>query len=239
MVLWRQDFCRQVILFLGRKIMISERYVIRFLNSLADTNSKVTVASAEKQLQDIWTAEKIDFLDPEGNPIHGATHLLRALGRPFKLRAVFELACGESENDAAGGSRKTAPDDPLPVTDPGPHTQAVDPLLERVISALDTQERRRDFVWAGFVVKDLLPGLGLESHEAQRWFDTLVDDEIFVLDQRPNPNNPDFPSTNVRLNRDNDVVKRVLDRNGRSLGGFKPVEIRGEPASTTLIRERR
>ncbi len=228
--------------------MVCDCFAVKALSRLAQSDPKLNVASAKKLLQDTWNAREIEFLSADGQGIHGRTLLSNALHSTLRLRAVFELKCEpeeglsgqcESEKHQTHETKNGEPDHSSVQVTAQDHSQNTDPVLERVISTLDAQERRRDFVWAGFVVKDLLPGLGLESHEAQRWFDRLVDDQIFVLDKRPNPNNPDFPSTAVRLNRDNDAVKRVLNKNGRPSNGFQAVTIRGEPASITLVRERR
>jgi|SRR5271166_788344 len=56
-----------------------------------------------------------------------------------------------------------------------------------------------------------------------------------------NPKNPQFPVTTVRVNRLKPEVRAVIgEGEGRDLDiDFRPVEIRGEPLSTTVIRERR
>jgi len=217
------------------------------LLKLAEIKPGINVKSAKQLLAATWNAGEIEILDENGEPIHGRTRLSNALARPFTLRVVCEVEYepedtspglikdeNEEDDDAISTEQHGTPAEVLASS----HLETVDPIVERVIASLAAQERRRDFIWAGFVVNDLLPGLGAEMREAQVLFDRMVDDGIISLSKTPNPNNPDFPSTRVQLNRDHPDVQRVLSKNGRAKG-FEPVAIRGDPLSTTIKRERR
>lgn len=54
-----------------------------------------------------------------------------------------------------------------------------------------------------------------------------------------NPRAPEFPVTTIRLNRLLPEVQQVIGDSGRTDSDFHPVEIPGEPLSTTILRERR
>src|SRR5271157_26589 len=62
----------------------------------------------------------------------------------------------------------------------------------------------------------------------------------FVLTRKVhNPKNPQFPVTTVRVNRLRPEVRAVLGQGEGPDLDFHPVEIRGEPLSATVLRERR
>jgi hypothetical protein len=55
----------------------------------------------------------------------------------------------------------------------------------------------------------------------------------------PNPRNPSYPTTTIELNRQHPAVQRILGGSRPSAARFQPVAIKGEPLSSTVIRERR
>ena len=83
-----------------------------------------------------------------------------------------------------------------------------------------------------------LPSLGttVEQHEALR---RVIEKRLVLVGKVPNPKAPQFPVTTIRLNRLMPEVKAALGQSGDSDVDFCPVEIRGEPLSTTILRERR
>ncbi len=62
----------------------------------------------------------------------------------------------------------------------------------------------------------------------------------FILTSKvQNPKSPQFPVTVIRLNRLLPEVRTILGFEAAPDSGFDPLEIRGEPLSATLLRERR
>jgi hypothetical protein len=116
---------------------------------------------------------------------------------------------------------------------------AQDPVQDRVIRELDLQERRRDFVWMGYVAKELLPGLGVAAQEAHAVLQRMIGEGIINTTKHPNPKNPEYPATGVKLNREHPLVKRVLGNGKSGPSRFPLGRIQGEPLSETIIRERR
>jgi len=55
----------------------------------------------------------------------------------------------------------------------------------------------------------------------------------------PNPKSPSYPVTAIRLNRQHPQVAAVLGEQDSAALGFQPVDIRGEPLSETVLRDRR
>lgn len=112
-------------------------------------------------------------------------------------------------------------------------------LLEQFIREMDAQEKRRSFVWIGFVIKTMLPGFGLRDDEVQPFLHRVEADELVIKSQRPNPKNPDYPTTGIQLNRIHPAVQRVLQQMESRSRRLPLGAVRGEPLSQTIIRERR
>lgn len=218
------------------------------IKKLANSSPKRNVKDARESLTDAWNATKIEFVDTRGDDIHGRTLLEKMLSHPFKLRVHFEAdyspddpSPGVVENTEEGSeSNPVASESALCETGRAVRTLSLraDPVVERVIRALDIQEQGRDFIWAGFVVKDLLPGLGIDEYESQILFDRMRNEGVIALTKKPSPKNPEFSATCVQLCREHPAVRRVLGSNGHPKG-FQPVRIRGESLSETIKRERR
>lgn len=65
-------------------------------------------------------------------------------------------------------------------------------------------------------------------------------DKRFILTSKvPNPKSPEFPVTAIRVNRSLAETRAILGSPETAEAGFQPVEIRGEPISATILRERR
>ena len=80
----------------------------------------------------------------------------------------------------------------------------------------------------------------LRTDEAQRHFLQLaIEKRLVLVGKLPNPKAPQFPVTTIRLNRLMPEVAAALGQRGSTDLGFSPIEIRGEPLSATILRERR
>ena len=66
-----------------------------------------------------------------------------------------------------------------------------------------------------------------------------VHEGIIVTSKVPNPKNPAFPVTAVRLNHRHPDVMAILGETRAAASDFEPIDIRGEPLSATVLRERR
>jgi hypothetical protein len=66
-----------------------------------------------------------------------------------------------------------------------------------------------------------------------------IEKRFILVGKVPNPKSPQFPVTTIRLNRLLPEVRAILGSGGDDSDlGFRPVEIKGEPLSATVIRER-
>jgi hypothetical protein len=75
--------------------------------------------------------------------------------------------------------------------------------------------------------------------ERQNVLRSAIDKRLILVGKVPNPKAPEFPVTTIRLNRLMPEVQRIIGGAQNSALDFEPVEIRGEPLSTTILRERR
>lgn len=234
------------------------------LKRLADSQPTLQVFQARMILSALWDARSVELFDRSGAPVPDRATLVELMEQPIRMRVGFEtelvpppkrvaepparpsmgprdvpieehhrVDAGsrmETSNRIESGNRVEAVSRPRP-----PQSES---MMDRIISALESRERQRDFIWAGFVVNDLLPGLGSDRREAQEWFDLMVEQGIILLTKVPNPNNPDFPTTKVQLDRENETVRRVLQTEAPAKR-FEPLAVRGDSASSTLLRERR
>jgi hypothetical protein len=66
-----------------------------------------------------------------------------------------------------------------------------------------------------------------------------IDRRWLLTSKVANPRPPNFPVTAIRLNRQMPEVIALLGGRAGSPTGFRPVSIRGEPLSATVLRDRR
>jgi len=64
-----------------------------------------------------------------------------------------------------------------------------------------------------------------------------IEGGLIVTAKIPNPHQP-FPTTTIRVNRNNPVARSILGLEPQKGWAFTPVEVRGEPVSETMLRER-
>ncbi|HNQ23309.1 MAG TPA: hypothetical protein PKK06_09475 [Phycisphaerae bacterium] len=108
-----------------------------------------------------------------------------------------------------------------------------------MIGELARHESARGFVWIKYLVEALLPDLGFRGAEAQTTLDRMKDSQVIILAKVPNPKRPEFPVTEVRLNRSHPLVEQVLAQGKAPTARFPLGTVRGEPLSHTILRERR
>ncbi len=66
-----------------------------------------------------------------------------------------------------------------------------------------------------------------------------IDQRLILISKYPNPKSPQFPVTAIRLNRLMPEVKAILEIPDDGSAVFKPVSIRGDNLSATILRDRR
>ena len=151
----------------------------------------------------------------------------RAESRPRDYDAV-----GPRDYDAVGNE---SADPPLDAED----------LRRDLLESLEIAERRPgfDFVALKWFRDLFLPAECPDWAESRPLRDravrSAIEDGVILTNKVPNPKNPAFPVTAIRVNRAHPEVIGVLGENDSSGPRFRPVSIRGEPLSKTVLDERR
>ncbi len=128
---------------------------------------------------------------------------------------------------------------------PGSYTH---PAVIELLRALDRAESRpgwnfvplkkfRDEILPS-EPRELCPSLRTDV-EQRHMLEFAIENRLILTGKVPNPRSPQFPVTVIRLNRLMPQVKAALGQSGGPELDFQPVEITGEPLSTTILRERR
>jgi len=117
--------------------------------------------------------------------------------------------------------------------------------MSDVIRALSLAEHRPgfEFVSLKWFRDSALTAGGYEWAKSDQKRQEILRDAItkrlILTSKVPNPKDPQFPVTAIRLNRLMPEVKKVLGQPDDADSDFHPVEIGGEPVSDMIIRERR
>jgi hypothetical protein len=120
----------------------------------------------------------------------------------------------------------------------------VHPAEADLLRALDRAESRPG--WRFVPLKkfrdEILPTEHIKSMstgvEQQKVLRLAIEKRFVLVGKVPNPKSPQFPVTTLRVNRLMPEVKAILGAGGDSDLDFHPIEIKGEPLSTTIMRER-
>lgn len=118
-------------------------------------------------------------------------------------------------------------------------------LRGELIRAARSAEQRPGFEFVALKwFRDLfLPAQGYHwsrsPADRARAIRSAIEEGILLTYKVPNPKTPAFPVTAVRLNRQHPEVSAVLREEGADPSSFTPIDIKGEPLSATVLRERR
>lgn len=210
------------------------------ISKISEFSTAATLADVKKLVMASWPgATDVLFLNQYGKRIAAQTALINALYDVAKVRVAVEHTI-EFPIDAAlvresweNGLSASAVAEDLPAVAEAEH----DVLIGKFVRAFARLENVNNFMWIGYVLKTLLPELGLTGIEAREFFARLEADGVVTTSKRPNPAKPDFPATTVQLNRNHPFVKQTL-QNGKPQT-FQPVKIPGGPLSDDIIQDRR
>lgn len=167
--------------------------------------------------------------------------------RPASGEIRIRFGGPPSAHGRAGSPSQSGRDDDLPGSILPPKSQGMTTLQLRVelIRALRMAEQRPGF---DFVSLKWFRDLFLPAQEYQwsrnptdrdREIRSAVEDGVLLTYKVPNPKTPAYPVTAVRLNRQHPDVSAVLRNEGADASNFTPIDIKGEPLSATVLRERR
>lgn len=126
-------------------------------------------------------------------------------------------------------------------------TRAVDaePVVS-LIKALDAAERDprfREFVGIKSFRDKYLVEQGhawaLDSNKRHTVLSGAIDRGLVLRNSVPNPKDPSFPTTSIRINREHPEVRDVLAASAAERATFKPILMSGGALSSTVLAERR
>ncbi len=145
-----------------------------------------------------------------------------------------------------GGIAKPVEKDAAAGTQVDESTTVVEQPVRDIVTALDAAQRDarfRDFVGLKPFRDHYLGRLSYpwcqSMTERQKAISKAIESGFIVIRRVANPKSPEFPTTAIELNREHPAVKSVLDSTKVERSVFRPLPIRGELLSSTVIAERR
>lgn len=199
---------------------------------------KVTLSDAKGRKKkrnasaDNWSADSGQIV-VRYEPVPHGHNILRGSPRPHL-----------TTNDETDNASLTEQQNP-PEHASGSNT-STDPAEVELLRALNRAESRPgwNFVPLKKFRDEILPLEHLASKltdaERKDMLDAAINKKKLILTTKvTNPKAPQFPVTTIRLNRLIPQVAAALGQTGSDYLDFRPIEIAGEPLSTTVLRERR
>lgn len=213
-----------------------ERLLAPFSGCPSNRRAKIIFRPADDERRAIREDADASYFDPLDGCYLRIEFVERVLEEPQPERiATLPMRKDERTYDPSEDSAEFAA--PRAVLDDG--------LLARIVLALDRAERapNRSFVAIKSFRDRTLPGEGLRPDEAAMALNRAIAEGLIRTSKIPNPNNPAFPTTTVRLDRSNPRVAALLSgtrpeaetRRPR----FSPRNFGAVSASEIVIRDRR
>ena len=191
-------------------------HLVATLYRLHDQCASASLDEVQRWLGGILEAQSVTFLGPDHTPLPRDTPLAELLAQPFLVDLRVDCATTRSEN--SGYPSPTAEGDDAGESrfhvGAAPEAADEDSAASRFahfVRDFDRLERKRGFMWAGYIVRELLPRLGYPLAEAKVVLDRLRADGILTVAKVENPRNPEFPATAVHLNREHPQVLEALE----------------------------
>lgn len=215
---------------------------------------KKTVKEVELQLRSVLGNQLQDLLKPLVPVGYRAHFYLYDRGGKKKRRNAsienwspvsdqiqiwFSPEAGEDRVDqVVAGSEK----EPQPETVSRLGARHADPLSD-VIRALSLAEHRPGFEFVSLKwFRDSVLAAGYDWATSETTRQEVLRDAIarrlILTNKVPNPRDPQFPVTAIRLNRLMPEVQKILGLSKKD-SDFHPIHIKGEPLSAIVLRERR
>lgn len=207
-------------------------HLAAMLRRLAATHAQTPIRELERLLASILDAQSVSFRAPDGTPLRDDTTLTGLRDRQFVVQiSVLGTAPSASPAPDAAVDRPTAADVASRFrSGEAPTVRTPSDRYEEFIRHFARLEERHDFMWAGYVVRELLPRIGFLADEAKLILDRLCSQGILTIRKVPNPKNPSFPATGVALNREHPQVKAILEGDD---GSTPPQPSPATPAEST------
>lgn len=186
-----------------------QTHLVAVLRRLARNNARTSVAEIQQTLAGILDARAVRFLRPDETPFPADTTLADLLEQPYVAR--IDVA-GEliSPPAAAGDAPDTYAGSRFRPGEPAVPDSLDDPRFDDFFREFVRLESSHDFMWAGYVVRELIPRLGFPADSAKLVLDRLCAEGILSVNKVPNPRNPGFPASGVSLNHSHPRVVATL-----------------------------
>jgi len=181
----------------------------QILGGLANTHGTAPLGEVKRILQGVLGVEEIRLFGPQGAELSDDLALQQARGQLWDVSVRVQCAPAAARPDAAapGGAESRFREGS---SAPPPGDIGADQRYEAFLREFVRLEQRHEFMWAGYIVRELLPRLGFPAEEAKVVLDRLRAENLVTMTKVPNPKNPDFPATGVQLNREHPRVKALL-----------------------------
>lgn len=115
--------------------------------------------------------------------------------------------------------------------------------LIKTLDAAERDPRFREFVGIkSFRDRHLVEqgyAWALDSNARHTVLSGAIDRGLVLRNSVPNPKDPSFPTTSIRINREHPDVRRILVASAEERATFKPVHLPGATLSSTVLAERR
>ena len=184
------------------------------LAGLSRTHATAPLAEVRRILRGVLGVEDVAFFGRDGRELTEQAALQETLRESCHVTVRLQyLQPGAGVADFALPAEYAAPSESRFREGMAAHDTAditADPRYEYFLREFLRLEQRHDFMWAGYIVRELLPRLGFAPEEAKLVLDRLRAENIVTITKVPNPKNPDFPATGVQLNHDHPHVKALF-----------------------------
>ncbi len=187
------------------------------LYRLARTHGNNNVADVERLLCEVFDAKSVRFLDAEDRPMAPDRPLRDALLKPFQIELNIEFQ--PQHHRPTAGDALLRRDD-AEASSAGPTGFRADVTLDHdeqidwFVREFDRLEQTHEFMWAGYIVKEMFAKIGLTPPEAREMLDELHGMGIVSVRKVPNPKNPEHPASAVTLIREHERVGTALASGG-------------------------
>jgi hypothetical protein len=154
--------------------------------------------------------------------------------------AIFYKASSAKEEQAhEPRTEKPAHSSPIP-----PAETPQDPVKDLVMALAKAElDPQLGFVSLKWFRDTYLPRQGYSwaaaPDERQRVLVNAIERRWILTSRVPNPKNPQYPVTAIKINRPLPEVRGILDQEPGFRSTFDPIAMPGEPLSQTVLRDRR
>jgi hypothetical protein len=179
------------------------------LTGLNRTHGNEPLPEIELILRGILQIEQVGFYDRNGREFHPETTLRQVLEEGWQVTVRISGEPGTPPDESR--FREGAPA-------PGSRDLSTEDRYDLFLREFVRLEGRHRFMWAGYIVRELLPRLGFPPDEAKVVLDRLRAENLVSMTKVPNPRNPDFPATGVQLNREHPRIRALLAEQGDLTG---------------------